>query len=766
LDCKDAHKAIAGLMSGELGERARRALDEHLASCAACAERRTLCERVRESLGDLSVPELTPEMEEALRTALESARKPADARIAPPANPKPTEGFLYRAVVFALVMGGLALVYLLLVLFAGKYYEAPPETARVVYRSGGLLVGYPGSRHQEDAQEDLRVTGDIILVTAEDGAVKLETPGATWWLDRSTAMSFRGGDSAAMAGGRVLVECRTSPEAPATLETHTGLLTCASGRFVVRLIDLRLQVTCIEGEVALGRPEAPLVLTAGQRAFVARGVPLEPVRTVRTAWASAWTKRFYAQGPGGMPPVAAALLPVRSAPPLLPRGVRVKRLDVKAQLRGPLVVLTATAKLENGNDETWTGRLQPEHLLWPTPICSVPSAQVEIDAGERAEVECAALAVMRSVAEENYLALTPAGWTGEQIGEFSLSLSGSAQGIESASCCTHDVAFEQTDGAVSARYRARDLPPELPVMLRFVFEESAASDLLLLPEGEGEPELALVAVRLGFSPSKSILKTRSFILAFDAGGRYERVGYGYAQQVADEICSRLLPDCSVRVAAYDGKIKVLAARAGRFGPLEAERMLAGLWSMDNSPQPSGAQLLRWLGKLPCEKPTLAFLITDERECVEAFEMLPAPGQGPRVLLAQLGADEHDRIYGSVCGAGGGSCTAVRSLSPAGAATLLLSNLPWPGLRIGEFSGTEGIQRAQVLTTDGTPANQPVIAVIRPKQGARRIAGVLNLMAAEAREQQRVTLPIDEGDRVTLSPALASALRAYLAKALE
>ena len=763
MDCKSAQTALVKLLAGEPDRTSELELAKHIETCQRCARLGLLYGRVRDGVRALQVPDISPELDEAFNHTLAEARKTEKKPHAPPADPRPTAGFLQKALIFVLVMLGLGVVYVALVLLASRHYEPPPETGRITYRCGDLELCHPGISAVEKAPEHLRLTSDPILHTTENALIKVETDSATWWVDRSTALQFVEQDKVQFGGGRLMAECRGTAEKPIVLGTESGAVTCASGTFVARMLGVNLQVACLAGEASVSVRDGNLALKPGESALVILRTQVPPVRTVRPEWVTAWTKPFHTRRPDGVVADAAALLPLPSGPPQLPPGIRLTRLDVQLHMSGPVALATIAAELQSDGSEAWGGRLYPSELFWPAPVLAPPSGEIQVPAGQRAEVRCAALLSTCVVGRTHYLSVVPEAWSRRSVDSFSLALQGGAPGAVSSP--THVMECKQGGPTTTARLAEHDMPTQLPLLIRFD-GKGKAEGALALPAEQGKPVLGIAGVQTGIAPSDDLQKAHKFILAFDAGGAYEEVGFAYALETAQEMCLRLKPGCQLRAAAYDGQLKVLQMQ--RPGPVTADQVLAGLWRLQEPTprQEPGDLMLDWTTKLPCDKESATLLVTDHRMCLRDFTPKIGPQLNARTVVLQLGAQTPDWIYGPRASELGGAAMPIRGLSPEGAASLALSNMAWPGFTDLDISPANQTNVGRVLTPLGTPSNQPVVAVVRLRPEASKLDATFTLRAGGAQTQAVLSRSFAPSPQAKLDPALASALRDRLEEMLK
>ena len=746
MDCKSARTALIRRLADDLPPGRDAALESHLSACHRCAERARQYEQTRDAARALPTPDLPEQVVEACDRALEEVRPSDLPSSGPPADPAPVAGFWKRAAIFSICLLGLAGVAVGAVLVAAHYAEPAVQTGRITYRAGTIETGYPGSLRWSEAPPMPEIYEETILRTGTDGFLRIDSAGATWWVDSNTTVTFPEPRFARLAGGRILGRIASDQDRPTRLSTpHGGTVQSVGGSFVLRATPARLMATCLSGSLTVSGRENNTVLSAGQRTMVAEGKLAQKSRPALTPRAAGWTRRFGSAPDDALPREGAPLLPSPRRPAGLPEGLRIQRLALRVEIRGPLVLCVATAHLTNRAQKSWQGRLDAADLLWPHPVASTPGEKVELAPGQSAEITSAALGSMLAGGETLTIGIMPAGWTAETIPELVIDLAGDPAAFESARCTTRQIELSQDRDTLPNRADLRDVSPERPIVFKFSPGNSKRTDGFVLRGPDSN--IALGAWRAGFQADLEIGRSRHVLVAFDAAARYESAGRSYAHALAEQITGRLSRHTRLLVAAYEGQVKLLPSAGPRAGPMGRERMMATLWELEGGGAPDPAPLLNWCASFPAREPSLAFVLTDGQTEPDDLP-LPPDGSHPRTFLLHTNQVGEADKAGRLCAAlGGAALDLPAGLSAEQAALLALRNVSWPGyreldLQLSVPAGAAG----HVLTAPGTPSNVPVLWIERAKRDADRFSG--RLRAVTTQEDRATNFTLSAGDQST------------------
>jgi len=654
---------MVAVLAGEPDKAPAGALGRHLATCPSCARRLRTWASIQRAILEFDAPPLVGQLEAECDRAFRRAPRSRGGKAAAPAVASPEPSTRLKVIATAAVVAAMAALYTAAALLTGG--RAVPATllpARITYRAGGVEWDRSGS----GTWDALPAEGDLIvgapIRTLQDGLVRVQVGPATWSVDGSSALRFLGPLSAEVAVGRVCVEVREAGDLPVELRTASGTVSCRRGAFAARVSGARLLVTCLSGEVTLQGTERSAVLSTGQRAMAALGRLSEHVRQAHLPSARHWLKRFESAAGSGLKAGEAAPLPILTADAALPDTLRISRLSLRLQVRGPLVLATADVSVRNEGDVPWEGALDPAGLLWPPPLLSAASKERSLAPGAEGVMRCAAVLVMAPADKRFEFAVVPEAWTGRPIRSFALAFEGTAAGgVASAGSPTHAVTVATEGERVEASFQQAEFPPAVPMVFQLSFPEGVAHDLLVLPAMPQRPALGLLAYRGGFRRRDDAARIGRLLLAFDAGADYCSLGRAYAQDVAESLMDHVPERTRFGMMVHDG-IEILPARVLPYGESQAERLAIALWDAQGRRNEQSARELLQEALSVGGEPTTAVMVTGRAS--ETQGSVPAGTDGAagvsvRPFVLQVGVDTPSEAYGAWCSLRGGAALAVR-----------------------------------------------------------------------------------------------------------
>ncbi|MDP6107464.1 MAG: hypothetical protein QGI33_03395, partial [Candidatus Brocadiia bacterium] len=566
---------------------------------------------------------------------------------------------------------------------------------------------------------------------------------------------------AVLVHGLAAVSRRQASDEPVNLTNNNGTVTCAEGEFLARATARRMIVRCLRGSVRLASGDKNQELGPGQQAMFFRGAPVEPVRTASARMLAHWQRELDALDSGRVTPAESELLPLAAGPASLPDGVRVRSLAVELVVRGPLWMAVLSCELENTGSQAWRGRLDPARVLWPAPLCAVQSEEVDLPPGAVAEVRCAALGTMAPGGEAFLWSLPVDGWTRERINAFTLSVRATAGGgVMGAHSTGLEARWERSGDGAWGAISARDMSPNLPVVLALRFGAEEADDVLALPSTGRGVRHVLVASR-GLVANRAAARGADRVLmVFDATADYGPLDRIFAHEIVEGMASRLKGGAWLGLVAYDGQMKNLPPARG----MGMDGLLARLWALRGGEGELREDMLFTLASGPGDGSAAAFLITGVGPAAGAaavgdIGVASRPGSAPHVV--QVGAPRPGGVYRELCASAGGACTStIGRLSPARQALRLLQAVRRPGLQEVSYAPGGGTARYRLLNVSGEPSDGPIVVALALKPRAEAVTGTLAGEAADAGFKRDLSIPLREAP-----PAEDDALATRLAAAL-
>jgi len=760
MNCRDAAKAIAQGLFDELEPGLRSELEEHLRLCAACARQLKASTRACTEMAELAPVPLPDKVRESLRERVRGAAALPPRAEGPPARPDPEHTMRQKTLIFVTGLAALLLLTVALLYASGKTDEAPPVAGQVTFCAGGVQFRTPGMSRWTGLRDDEVLLEGAAIKTEAGGLARAQSKGVKWWLDELGCLRLPAENEAELLHGRAHAECDGT--APLRLTSANGRVECTKGAFTARLSDKRLQVACTSGEATVVSGDERVVLAAGTVATLVEGEVVGPLRHARPAELRHWLWKF---GPsidgGGLGLRQVAAMPVVGESPALPPQVVMERLDVKAEVRGPLALVRVTASLRNDGATRWTGELSLDDLLMPAPLACVGAGPVELGAGERGEGTCFGLSLMRARDGVYTLALAPIAWTDGRIGQASLSLRASADGgLARVVSPTHELDGEQDQ----YRWQAEDVQPGQPMLLEFAMAEASGVDAVTLADGERTG--AVMAWRPPAEKGPWLTMRDNVFVAFDATADYGAVGRMAAHEFMDVFLTSLPFGCLTSVVGFDGSVKIEPTGLGRHVPARAESMLIGLWKLGGEATPPETNFLRACGALAAGAEGRSYLVfvTGRDAPADVAELRDTLGEADvTVIHVRLGAEGRTGCAALPAGAPEGvSLRSSARLAAWASALDLLSDLAWPvAHNVGVALRGEGT--ADVLLGTVGFASQPVVALVSQCRDSASLTGVFG--AKLGSEDVQAPFAVLAGDRPDVEGKEAQALLAALRQVL-
>ena len=748
MNCKAAGATIVRIILGEAEGPEPRALQVHLESCPRCARRFREAAAVVEAVCSLQAGPVPPEVVEACDMSVARALRRGRSRGSPPAVPTTAPGLARKVTIFVFGISLLVLVNVAALLISGRIGEPEPAIGRLEYRSGRAELSYRGARFKEPAMTGRPLFRGATVYTDPNGLARIRTDGAAWWLDSGSTLELAGPSDAYLIRGRVFVECDEGAGEPVRLGSDMGTSTSEGGAFVARASALRFCAVSTEGELALQGRKRTVSVAQGEMGICTRSGIVDPVRRVRPQPVLHWLLRFRADAAPALSAQECVRMPLSPGRAALPPRVLLEELHIRLNVRGPLVLVSARARLGNASDEPWSGVLELREVLSAALVVPSPAGTITLPANGIASVRLVALALMRPRGGTYGITIDPRGWTETPIADLSVQTSGRAEGgFAGLDSPGHSWEIGSQGEDLSASFSARDFGTELPMRLEFKFRSGPQVDAMLFDLGE-EAAKGMVLAGRGLFEGGAALRKGNVIIALDAASDYGPSGISCPYELLEELLAALPPRCQPQLVAYDGGAKFLRAAARSRMASDSERMLIALWSLTPA---KGGRAGEFLHELPgllkdAQKTECVIYVTGPHD-------LPGSGTGReleglpdscRLVTVQVGADQPGEFYRSACLKLGGVAAAVPSSAhPAAAAQAILEGLRWSALRRLDLRLSSPVEDSSVLSAAGRFSNYPVLVLIRPGPGAAAVKGKLIAAAGEERVEKAFEFPLDE-----------------------
>jgi len=732
--CGRARGLIARALSGELSDEALERLEKHLSGCPRCAEQAEVCRLVREEFRGMKPVAPPRDFADGLVRQIGGSPVAAEPRAVPPAVPRPACSGLQKAALFLAAMALLAGGTVGMLLLARRGSEPPVRAGELMLRRGIVQVREPGEPRWRALPEREFLLQGVAFRTGPDGRLRVRSGPAEWWAGGGTALALIRPGEVDLAGGWLYAVCEGGAGEGARLVAPGGIVRCAGGRFVAFSSRMRLRVACLSGSVSVGGGAGGRRVGPGEVAMLAAGKLIGPVRRARPADIAAPLRRFQLWGERNPSMRELASVPLATEP-LLPDRVRVESLELSAWVRGALALLRVRARLRNEGTEPWRGAVDVAGAVLPPPLAQVGDGSVDLEPGQGGTVEAVLVLALPSRRSLYCLGLLPAALTRLPVGRMTIEVDADGAGGPAGFGCPAQGRPVGGEGPVRWSWRGEEVGPLLPVLIEMELPRAGADAVGLATE---DGEWALVAWRPQVPRDEWIRRGRNVLVGFDGGGDFGPGGRVFAQQVVETIVGALPRGVSTGLLAYDGRVLMGRRALALHDPVRADGMLARLWGLERAPRSGVAELLRTAGALAgaAERKCVLLLVTGRGETVG----LPSPAGGKlRIGVIQVGAEAPADGYRRLCARSGGAAFAVpaRQAAELGAVDFL-AGLDRAGLS--EVSLTvEGPGVGRILIGGGGPAEEPVLALVKPGRGVRRLRCGFSARAGDRSVEERFEL---------------------------
>ncbi|MFP4026333.1 MAG: zf-HC2 domain-containing protein [Candidatus Brocadiia bacterium] len=731
MKCKRARQLIPPFLEDHLRDEEKSALERHFEECPNCAQILGRYRLVREGLENLSTPQLPEEVKKACGQALDELAGQTNDSEEPPANPDPVRGARKQVVWVLAFLLAVAAFFMVIVSVVGRYSEPPVITGTIVEQTGDLYVRFGGQGQWTPAPPALELTSDTILRTSQNGMAKIQTNSGHWILDSNSVVLLPELNKVEIAGGRILAVPDEAHKEPLEINSENRSVFCPRGAVTVRVSHIRLRATCLRGKAQIrGQNDQKVELEGGQQGMALGKRILQQVRPSNARLAGLWTRRLQAPGKKNISQNAIPLLPAGPSAQAIPQHICIREIKLNANIRGPLLLISAQARLENIGDKVWDGQLPVRNLFWPQPIAATSPGSVRLEPGEKQVVGIGAIAAMATCGEELFFAIVPGAW-GSSVSNVSVKLRAPGENLRSLSELTRtgNLSLKKAENREYETLKAA-----VPLVYRAQLKKQPSHNTIFLTPSGSSSRMALVAVHLDMDADETIRRSSRFLLGLNASGDYKFGGTGYPHEICEEITARLDRNARLLVAAYDGKVKILDPTMRGPRHIVNEKMLAGLWQVGSGVGPPTGDLPGWIRGMEHDRRALAIVVTDHRPPQEPLVQKNSTNN-IRTYLLQIGAHHVLPSYGKICASTGGAALALQSGLPAdGAVFYLLKNLTWPGYKKLDIRVEQSEAQTKLLTRPGEPSCSPVLAIIRGDRDLKNF----NLRLVAARETDRKT----------------------------